>query len=288
MSSETHRPVRRRPVTLGGPSWRPGPGRAERLGWMALGALALLAALSPPRRASAESPEENLLRRSDVATAAPNAFRVVLRVTAGGKATDLEVWRSSESRTLVRFLDQKERGKYLVRLDGDLWFLSPGAKRPVRLAPTYRLKGSASLDDLLGIHYSRDYEIVSVSEGKDDAGSLAVFDLRAMGKAPYPRVRYMVRSADARPVRAEYTLTSGKLASVVEFVEWDKAQRMRFKRLIFRDALRGGAVTEVELLEMEERSVPPGLFDLQDRAERARVFGATPKVASPALPTSVP
>ncbi len=231
------------------------------------------------RSAAAESPE-HLLRTSDVAAAAPQAFRAVLRVTADKKAIELEVWRSGDNRTLVRFLGPKERGKYLVRLEDRLWFLSPGAKKPVKLAPSYKLKGSASLDDLLGIRYSRDYQIVSFREEQDASGVLAIFDLRAKGRALYPQVRYLVRTADARPERAEYKLASGKLASVLEFAEWDEARPARFKRLVFRDALRNGAVTEVELVEMEERTVPAGLFDLEDSSERVRLFGAPLPAAS--------
>ncbi len=235
------------------------------------GVLALLL-LGAGVGAQAEEPED-LLRRSDLAASGPTAFRSVLRVTAEGKTLKLEVWRSGEDRTLVRFLDPKERGKYLVRSDSALFFLSPGAKKPVKLAASYKLKGSASLDDLLGIRYSRDYEIASFAEEGSGPDTLAVFDLRAKGKALYPRVRYLVRTQEARPVRAEYKLASGKLASVVEFLEWDPGQRSRIKRLVFRDALRGGAVTEVELVETEERTIPAGLFDLADNSERARLFG---------------
>lgn len=261
------------------------PHRSAMFRWMPLGGLSLLVLLGPPGRGVAAESPQDLLRKSDVAAAAPQAFRAVLRVTAEQKALELEVWRSGESRTLVRFLDPKEKGKFLLRIESALWFLSPGAKKPVKLAPAYKLKGSASLDDLLGIRYSRDYEIVAFSEEPDASGGLAIFDLRAKGKALYPRVRYLVRTADARPLRAEYKLVSGKLASLLEFAEWDQTQRARFKRLIFRDALRGGAVTEVELLEMEERTVPAGLFDLEDSAERARLFGAPLPAASKPPPT---
>ena len=231
------------------------------------------------RCVAAESPED-LLRKSDLAAAAPQAFRAVLRVTAEKKAIELEVWRSGDNRTLVRFLGPKERGKYLVRQEDRLWFLSPGAKKPVKLAPSFKLKGSASLDDLLGIRYSRDYRIVTFREEEDASGVLAIFDLRAKGRALYPHVRYLVRTASARPVRAEYKLASGKLASVVEFAEWDTTRPTRFKRLVFRDALRNGAVTEVELVEMEERTVPAGLFDLEDSSQRVRLFGARLPAAS--------
>ncbi len=247
---------------------RPATGALRRV--LSLVVPAVLAAVS----GRGESPED-LLRRADVAAQAPDSFRARLRITAEAKALEIEVWRLGESRTLVRFLGPKERGKYLVRRDGALFFLAPGAKKPVKLGPAYKLKGSASLDDLLGIRYSRDYEILSFSEAPE--GGTASFELRAKSKATYPTVHYVVDRATGLPVSAEYRLPSGKAGSVVEFAEWDPGARMRFRKLVFRDILRGGATTEVVLVEMEERPVAPALFDLADGTERARLFGAATK-----------
>jgi hypothetical protein len=79
-----------------------------------------------------QSPEE-LLRRSDVGAFAPASFRarLVLNSPSRGERHQIEVWRSGDGRTLIRFLDPRERGKYLLRLQGDLWLLTPGAKKPV-------------------------------------------------------------------------------------------------------------------------------------------------------------
>ena len=41
-----------------------------------------------------------------------------------------------------------------------------------------------------------------------------------------------------------------------------------------RDALHGGATTAVDVLEVEERSVPEGLFDLADPTARQRLESA--------------
>ena len=64
-----------------------------------------------------QSPEE-LLRRSDVGAFAPSSFRarLVLKNLPQGASHEVEVWRSGEAKTLIRFLDPKERGKYLLRL----------------------------------------------------------------------------------------------------------------------------------------------------------------------------
>jgi hypothetical protein len=84
-------------------------------------------------------------------------------------------------------------------------------------------------------------------------------------------VRYVVRPSTLKPVRAEYRLPSGKVATVVEFAKWSEGRRPYASRLLVRDALHGGAVTTVDVLEVEERPVPDGLFALDDPAERLRL-----------------
>jgi hypothetical protein len=240
--------------------------------------VAVLFAISSRSADLTLSPEE-LLRRTDVAALAPESFRSRMRLTAGGKPPlEVEVWRKGEARTLVRLLGAKERGKYLLRLGPVLWFLAPGAKKPVRLHPSYRLRGSATLDDVLGLHYARDYK-VSAKTDLDDG--LVALELTARGPgAIYPAVRYVVRPSTLRPVRAEYRLPSGKVATIVEFTQWSPGGRPYASRLLVRDALHGGVTTAVDVLEVEARPVPEGLFDLGDASARRRLEMA-PRSPSP-------
>jgi hypothetical protein len=219
----------------------------------------------------------SLLRQSDLAAFTPESFRARMRVTEPDdrdRALELEVWRSGEGRALVRFLGPREKGKYLLRLGADLWFLAPGARRPVRLKPSHRLHGSASLDDILGLRYARDYTVESLEELEEPGGREVALSLAARAPGtPYPRVRYVVDRASRRPLHAEYFLASGRRARTVEFLEWSAPGRPRLRRLRLRDDLRGGAVTEVEVPELDERPVPDGLFSLTDGAARSAVFG---------------
>lgn len=243
------------------------------------GAIAVAFAVTVPLRSAdlALSPED-LLRRSDVGALALESFRSRMRLRAGDKTPlEVEVWRKGEERTLVRLLGPKERGKYLLRVGSALWFLAPGAKKPIRLNPSYRLRGSATLDDVLGLQYARDYRVGAAAP---EADGLVALDLVARGPgAVYPEVRYVVRRATLRPVRAEYRLASGKVATIVEFAEWGEGRRPYARRLLIRDALHGGATTQVEVLEVEERAVPDGLFDLADPGARQRLESGS--VAAP-------
>jgi hypothetical protein len=236
------------------------------------GAMAVASAI-PLRSADLVVAPEELLRRSDVGALAPESFRSRMRLRAGDKPPlEVEVWRKGEARTLVRLLGAKERGKYLLRAGKDLWFLAPGAKKPVRLNPSYRLRGSATLDDVLGLHYARDYRVRAAAPEGD---GLVALDLVARGPgAIYPQVLYVVRPATLRPVRAEYRLASGKVATVVEFARWSEGRRPYASRVLIRDALHGGGITDVEVLDVEERGVPDALFDLEDPSARQRLESA--------------
>jgi hypothetical protein len=237
----------------------------------AFGAIAVAVLLPAPVRCAdpALAPEE-LLRRTDLGALAPESFRSRMRLTAGDKPPlEVEVWRKGEARTLVRLLGPKERGKYLLRLGPVLWFLAPGARNPVRLSPSYRLRGSATIDDVLGLQYARDY---SISSSAELDGGLVALELTARGPAAiYPALRYVVRPSTLRPVRAEYRVPSGKVATIVEFVQWSAGGRPYARRLLVRDALHGGATTAVDVLEVEPRPVPEGLFDLADPSARQRL-----------------
>jgi hypothetical protein len=235
--------------------------------------LAVAVSAPPPVRLDDAAALEALLRRADLGGFAPDSFRARVRLAAGDRPPlDVEVWRKGDARTLVRLLGPKEQGRYLLRLDDALWLLAPGARKPVRLDARYRLRGSATLDDVLGLSYARDYR---VERAEEEGDGLVALELAArLPGAVYPTVRYVVRPSTSRPVRAEYRLPSGKTATIVELDGWREGRHPYAQRLLVRDALHGGAVTTVEILEVEERAVPDGLFDLADPTERARLEGA--------------
>jgi hypothetical protein len=150
-----------------------------------------------------------------------------------------------------------------------MFFLSPRAKRPVRLSQSYKLSGAASLDQILGTHYAREYTIAAAAETGD---GLVALDLEAKnGATPYPRVRYLVKPETQRPVRVEFRLANGKTLGSVEFLEWAEGTRPHPKRLRVTDALRPKASAEVEIIEVNERSVPEALFSLEDASARAEL-----------------
>ena len=214
---------------------------------------------------------DGLLRRSDVGAFAPSSFRarLALKNPTDGSAHILEIWRSGNTKTLIRFLDEKELGKYLLRIEGQVWLLTPGAKKPVHLSPSYRLYGGATLDEVLGIRLANVYRVESATPQNDSGGNVVVLELRATSEGMlFPQVHYVVREATERPVSATYRLRSGRAAAAVEFLEWNEGRLVYARHLLVTDLLRKGAQTDVEVLELQERAIPDSLFSLDDSTAR--------------------
>ena len=236
------------------------------------GSVGLLAALYVASSVAAQTPDTAaLLRRSDVGGFVPGSFRarMSMRQESEARASEVELWRSGSERTLVRMLDKGERGKFLLRLGSDLWFLTPTAKQPIKLSPTHRIYGAATLDVLLGTRLSDDYRIARATT--EPPGGIVVFDLEARSASlPFATVRYAVDATTERPVSALYRLRSGRDATRVEFFDWTGGgKNPRYaKRIHVRDMLRKGALTTIDVIECEERAIADGLFDLTNSAAR--------------------
>jgi hypothetical protein len=215
--------------------------------------------------------DEALLRRGDIGAFAPESFRARLVLTSQPNKTrhEIEVWRAGSAKTLVRMLDPKDLGKFLLRLDDVMWFFASTAKKPVKLNASYRLYGGATLDEVLGVRLSNAYTIESTERRSELGDELVVFNLRARHPGQlFQQVRFVVSAATTRPVNATYYLRSGKEATAVEFLEWSTGSVLYAKRLVVKDLLRKGATTEIEIAEVEQRAVDDNLFSLEDGTAR--------------------
>jgi outer membrane lipoprotein-sorting protein len=164
--------------------------------------------------------------------------------------------------SLVRFLSVRSKGQSLLMRGDDMWFFLPAVARPVRITPIQRLLGNVSNGDLARLRYSIDYDASIEGDAEADGVKCTVLELRARRKgATYQRVRYFVRKADARPVRAEYFLTSGKAIKTAVFGELrEMGGRPTLTRIEIHDAMRPASKTTIDFLSITPRVLPDKLF----------------------------
>ena len=123
-------------------------------------------------------------------------------------------------------MSPRDKGRHLLMLGDDMWIYLPDTSRPVRITPLERLSGDASNGDVARTNYAVDYSAAYVREEKIGTENCYVLDLAAKRKgATYQRILYWVRTEDARPVRAEFYLTSGKHIKSATFDEFAQLRR---------------------------------------------------------------
>ena len=236
---------------------------SKRIMFVALAVVGAMTALL-----SASDPATEILRRSDQFRPSFDSFvvRVKLTNSEAGKVVDeadFEVSIKADN-SLVRFLSPRSKGQSLLMRGDDMWMFLPSVARPVRITPIQRLMGNVSNGDLARLRYVDDYTATVDGETNVDGQTCDVLDLRAKRKAAtYQRVRYVVRRSDARPISAEYSLTSGKVMKRATFTALrDMAGRPILSRTIIQDADRLDSVTTIDLLSIASKPLPDKVFSV--------------------------
>ena len=226
------------------------------------GALALLFVAPLAAREEAAA----LLARADAFRGGfdSSVIRVKLTNYDGDRATEeaeYEVSAKGEN-SLVKFLSVRSKGQALLMRGDDMWFFLPAVARPVRITPIQRLMGNVSNGDLARLRYALDYNATVEGFETVNGTPAIVLDLRAKRKgATYQRVRYVVRQSDARPLRADYFLTSGKPVKSATFTDpREIAGRTTLTRIDVQDTMHPASRTTIQILTIVPRELPDKLF----------------------------
>jgi outer membrane lipoprotein-sorting protein len=217
---------------------------------------------------------EALLKRSDTYRNGWPAYvlRVKISNFESGKSDEeslYEVSQKGTDKTYVEFMSPRDKGRHLLMLGDDMWIYLPDTSRPVRITPLERLSGDASNGDVARTNYAVDYSPAYVRDEKVGSENCYVLNLSAKRKgATYQRILYWIRVEDARPVRAEFYLTSGKHIKSATFDEYAPSNgRVLLRKLTLYDEIRHNSHSVLEYSSMSPRNLPDKLF-YQGRSDR--------------------
>jgi outer membrane lipoprotein-sorting protein len=217
---------------------------------------------------------ESLLKRSDAYRNGWPSFVVRVKIAnfESGRQDEEKLYEVSQKgtdKTYVEFMSPREKGEHLLMLGDDMWVYLPDTSRPVRITPLERLSGDASNGDVARTNYAIDYSPVYLRTEKVGAEDCYVLNLTAKRKgATYQRILYWLRVQDARPVRAEFYLTSGKHIKSATFDEYlQTGGRSLLHRLTLYDEIRHNSHSVLEYTGSAPRDLPDKLF-YQGRTDR--------------------
>jgi outer membrane lipoprotein-sorting protein len=236
---------------------------------------ALVCHAAPAATGTAAVPDAtDLLKRSDAFRNGWPSFVTHVKITnyEAGKADEEKLYEVSQKgtdKTYVEFMSPREKGRHLLMLIDDMWVYLPDTSRPVRITPLERLSGDASNGDVARTNYAADYTPSYVRTEKVGATECFVLDLTAKRKgATYQRILYWIRVEDARPVKAEFYLTSGKHIKSATFDDYANFDgRLLLHRLTLYDEIRHNSHSVLEYSDSVPRALPDKLF-YQGRSDR--------------------
>jgi outer membrane lipoprotein-sorting protein len=214
-----------------------------------------------------------LLKRSDAYRNGWPSYVLNVKITSyeQGKSDEERLYQVSQKGTdksYVEFMSPRDKGRHMLMLGDDMWIYLPDTSRPIRITPLERLSGDASNGDVARTNYAIDYSPVYVRTEKVGAEECHVLELTAKRKgATYHRILFWVRVQDARPVRAEFYLTSGKHIKSATFDEYlSVGGTAQLRRMTLYDEIRHNSHSVLEYSGIAPRALPDKLF-YQGRAD---------------------
>lgn len=165
--------------------------------------------------------------------------------------------------SLVLMQSPAEAGQKVLMLGDDFWLLMPGSQRPMRITPSQKLMGDASVGDIATLSWSQDYSgsvvgeepCLPEAEASKPARSCWHLSLQANRKGvSYQRIELWVGKTRFDPVRADLFVQSEKLAKQARFV-LNKAGT-EVDEMLLQDQLSHHKLTRIQYLGRKPRQVP--------------------------------
>ncbi|MGO9095387.1 MAG: outer membrane lipoprotein-sorting protein [Bryobacteraceae bacterium] len=215
-----------------------------------------------------------LLRQSDAVRNGWPSFVVRVKITnfEAGKPDEedlFQVYQKGTEKSYVEFLSPRDKGKYLLMLGDDMWVYLPDTSRPIRITPLERLSGNASNGDIARTNYASDYDATFLRTETVGGVQCNVLELNARRKgATYRKILYWLRATDARPVKADFFLASGKYIKSATFDEYQQVAGLTLlRRLTIYDQIRKNSHSVLEYTGFAPRNLSDRMFH-QGRSDR--------------------
>ena len=217
---------------------------------------------------------EAILKRADTFRNGWPSYVLHVKITnfESDKADEQKLYEVSQKgteKTYVEFMSPREKGQHLLMLGDDMWVYLPDTSRPIRITPLERLSGDASNGDIARTNYAADYSAAYLRTEKVGIEDCYVLELTAKRKgSTYQRIVFWVRTQDARPVKAEFYLTSGKHIKSATFDEFAVVGgRDQLRRMTLYDEIRHNSHSVLDYSGIAPRELPDKLF-YQGRTDR--------------------
>ena len=171
--------------------------------------------------------------------------------------------------SLAEFISPpKVKGRKLLMIDRNMWFVKPGLRKPVPISPRQKLIGGASNGDIASTNYAGDYKVTHASEALFNEEPCYLYDLTATNKkATYDRIKYWISKKRLVGVKADFFTVSGKMFKSATFeynnriMVHDKP-RSFVSKMVITNAVIKEDITTMVYSKVKMKRIPDSTFNL--------------------------
>jgi hypothetical protein len=177
--------------------------------------------------------------------------------------------KARDFNSLAEFLSPpKVKGRKLLMIDRNMWFIKPGLRKPVPISPRQKLMGGASNGDIASTNYAGDYDPTSITEDTVNGEPCYLLDLTAHNrKVTYERIKYWISKERLVGVKSEFFTVSGKMFKSATFVYENSIQiegkpQPFISKMVITDAVVEGNITTMNYSKVRVVKIPDATFNL--------------------------
>jgi len=146
------------------------------------------------------------------------SFSVEATILDGASEQKWQVIARENGDAVAKGVSEKEKGRSVHCIGGQMWLVVPGSRRPHKVTPQQRLMGAAAGGDLANARLSDAYSVGSLAPELFEGKECHRLRLEAKAKSEsYRIIDLLVDRADGAPLVATCYFGSGKLARTVRF-----------------------------------------------------------------------
>ena len=171
--------------------------------------------------------------------------------------------------SLAEFISPpKVKGRKLLMIDRNMWFVKPGLRKPVPISPRQKLIGGASNGDIASTNYAGDYKVSTASEALFNEEPCYLYDLTATNKrATYDRIKYWISKKRLVGVKADFFTVSGKMFKSATFeynnrIMVQDEPRAFVSKMVITNAVIKEDITTMMYSEVKIKRIPDSTFNL--------------------------
>lgn len=220
----------------------------------------------------AEMTPKEILEKSDEARGSVKGIVWEIKLESienGRKQSRTLKIKARDFNSLAEFISPpKVKGRKLLMIDRNMWFIKPGLRKPVPISPRQKLMGSASNGDIASTNYAGDYDATLVSEDTVKGELCYLLDLTAINKkVTYDRIKYWVSKKRLVGVKAEFFTVSGKIFKSATFeygnsIPIEGKPKPFVSKMIITDAVIKENVTTMTYSKIRLKKIPNSTFNL--------------------------